>query len=76
MKVICVKKCITYNNGRSTAPSPEVGDIDEVISTHALDGELYYSLVRFDGYAFLTENFAILPDQTEEVIEEPELIHA
>jgi hypothetical protein len=54
-------------------PRPEVGDIDIVTSELELNGDIYYSLQRFDyDLMYLAKLFAVLPDEDGDEIEDTE----
>ena len=75
MKVLCVKKPLIGQDGRMDYPSPEVGDEDTVVGDKTVDGKLFYKLERFPkNLSYLSSYLAILPDSTDDELEEEETI--
>lgn len=71
MRVMCIAPFDSAAPGCEHYPKPKVGNEYFVIRDGIINGKLYYALAGFDyDWAYAAENFATLPDQTDELHEE------
>ena len=69
-RVICISNNWDPAPEAAHEPRPDIGDIDTVVKDFMFCGGLYYELERFPEVYYGAKMFAILPDQSAEVVEE------